>query len=119
MNGYGVTGNFKGATQSAVKAFQKDHGISQTGVVGEKTLNALIGSKTSTATLPTQPSSDSQRNLLKRWDSAEEVRKLQKMLLSKGYSLGGYNATGFYEPATEKAVKELQKDLKLPVTGTF
>ena len=37
----GVDGDFGQATEKAVKAFQKDHGLKQDGVVGEKTWSAL------------------------------------------------------------------------------
>ena len=38
---YGVDGDFGSATESAVKQFQKDHGLTVDGVVGAKTWNAL------------------------------------------------------------------------------
>ena len=37
----GVDGDFGQATEKAVKAFQKDHGLTQDGVVGPKTWEAL------------------------------------------------------------------------------
>lgn len=38
---YGATGNFLVQTRAAVKAFQRDHGISQTGSIGPRTRAAL------------------------------------------------------------------------------
>lgn len=38
---YGVDGDFGSATESAVKAFQKAHGLKQDGIVGEKTWGAI------------------------------------------------------------------------------
>lgn len=38
---YGVDGDFGSATENAVKAFQKAHGLKQDGIVGEKTWGAI------------------------------------------------------------------------------
>ena len=39
---WGIDGDFGSATESAVKAFQKDHGLGQDGIVGPKTWAALL-----------------------------------------------------------------------------
>ena len=41
LGSYGVDGDFGNATEKAVKAFQKDHKLTQDGVVGQKTWAAL------------------------------------------------------------------------------
>lgn len=45
----GVDGDFGQATEKAVKAFQKDHGLKVDGVVGEKTWGALLSAENSPA----------------------------------------------------------------------
>lgn len=42
LGSYGCDGSFGAATEKAVKAFQKKKGLSQDGVVGEKTYKALL-----------------------------------------------------------------------------
>jgi peptidoglycan hydrolase-like protein with peptidoglycan-binding domain len=39
---YGVDGSFGQATENAVKNYQKANGLTQDGVVGEKTWNSLL-----------------------------------------------------------------------------
>lgn len=41
LGSYGVDGDFGSATERAVKAFQKDHGLTQDGVIGPMTWDAL------------------------------------------------------------------------------
>ena len=41
---YGADGSFGAETQTAVKNFQKDHGLMEDGIVGQKTWEALESS---------------------------------------------------------------------------
>ena len=49
--------------------------------------------------------------------SKAEVRGIQELLLSAGYSVGSYGADGVYKGDTVAAVKKAQKALKLTVDG--
>lgn len=55
LGSYGVDGDFGTATEKAVKAFQKDNGLTADGIVGEKTWKALDSSESMkfyTVTIP-------------------------------------------------------------------
>lgn len=55
--------------------------------------------------------------LLKNGSKGNEVKTLQRLLLSLGYSMNGYGADGSFGPATEKTVKRFQKVEKLDDDG--
>lgn len=63
--------------------------------------------KTDTQTLPT----------LRRGDKGDAVRYLQTLLLERGYDLGKWGADGDFGNATEKAVKQFQRDWGLVQDG--
>ncbi len=100
-----ATGFFGPNTESAVKKFQKDNGISQTGVVAEKTLEALFTKKDFDITMA-----------FRNGDESKEVKKLQQALCDMGY-LKEENVTGYYGDVTESAVKKFQKDNGISQTG--
>lgn len=55
--------------------------------------------------------------VLRRGNKGTAVTKLQKDLLSLGYSFGKYGADGSYGAVTEATVKQFQRDNKLVVDG--
>ena len=57
--------------------------------------------------------------LLKRGSSGEDVRQLQKILISLGYDLSGYGADGEFGSETEAAVRRLQAALGVSVDGMY
>lgn len=57
-------------------------------------------------------------DVLKRGAKGEQVKTLQRLLLAKGYSLGGYGATGNFLDWTDKAVRSFQKANGLAVDGS-
>lgn len=63
----------------------------------------------------TQPSSNN--SYMKLNDQGDNVKALQKMLISLGYDLGAGKDDGIYGPATVSAVKQFQKDKGLVVDG--
>jgi hypothetical protein len=55
--------------------------------------------------------------ILGKGDKGSEVKTLQRLLLSFGYDMNGYGADGSFGSATEKAVKQFQKNTGLSVDG--
>ena len=74
-----------------------------------------------TESAPAEPSTDSSLGgrLLKRGSSGEDVRELQKILISLGYDLSNYGADGQYGAETEAAVRRLQAALNVSVDGMY
>ena len=66
-----------------------------------------VDEETGKQTLPT----------LRRGDKGDAVRYLQTLLLDRGYDLGKWGADGDFGNATEKAVKQFQKDWDLKQDG--
>ena len=56
---------------------------------------------------------------LKKGMVSDDVKQMQKMLMSNGYNLDKYGADGIYGPETKAAVKQLQRDLKVAQTGVW
>ena len=73
---------------------------------------------------PNQPSEPADDNsdtqtlpTLRKGDKGDAVRYLQTLLLDRGYDLGKWGADGDFGNATEKAVKQFQKDWDLKQDG--
>lgn len=106
-----ITGNFGAKTEAAVKAFQKDKGLSADGVAGSKTLSAIeaaLGGASS-------GSSSSSASGLKLGSTSEDVRNLQKDLTTLGYYYG--DITGHFGTMTQKAVEKFQKSRGMTQDG--
>ena len=79
----GVDGDFGQATEKAVKAFQKDHGLTQDGVVGQKTWTALEQAVSDpapqvtyyTVTIPHQTGSEADAIIAKYPNAKKEIEK--------------------------------------------
>lgn len=56
-------------------------------------------------------------SLIKKGSRGNLVRVAQEKLLIKGYKLPKFGADGFFGDETEKAIKELQKDVHIEVDG--
>lgn len=66
------------------------------------------------------PSSDSNtRSYLRQGDKGTEVKKMQQMLITCGYSCGSSGADGDFGKATLQAVKQFQKQNDLKVDGYY
>lgn len=104
-----ITGYFGDVTESAVRKFQKDNGISETGVVAQKTIeriNTIInGTKLETG------------KVYKSGDENDGVKEVQKRLSELGYLDKKY-VTGYYGAITVAAVKKFQKNNQISETGT-
>lgn len=55
--------------------------------------------------------------VLKRGDSGDTVKQVQRLLIATGYKMPKYGADGDYGEETEDAVKKFQKDNGLPMHG--
>lgn len=122
-----ITGEFGDDTQNAVIEFQKNAGLEQDGIVGEKTWNALYdefkgvvdvvfldGSRlfVTTQTYPGELSYGS---------SGESVRTLQQYLNTIALAnpeLSAVPVTGEFGNQTRQVVTEYQRAFGLPVTGS-
>ncbi len=95
-----VSGNFLDGTFAAVKRFQKDYGLEQTGQVDESTYGLLM---------------TAQYRVLRNGEDGQAVTRLQENLISLGYL--NTKATGKFRSATEAAVRAFQQHNGLEVTG--
>lgn len=111
-----VDGDFGEGTETAVKNFQKQYGLTADGKVGTQTLEALRNARATAkpAYLPataapksTPAPSYDENTYLRKGNSSSDVRKMQERLISLGYLSG--NPTGTFDEATEDAVIAFQK----------
>ena len=104
-----ATGYFGDLTEKAVKELQNDYGYEVDGIAGEvtlKLLDRLMGRVKSSV----DPS-----KLMQEGDENEHVVALQKNLIKQGYL--NTKATGFFGPATKRAVLGLQEDNGIEADG--
>ena len=109
-------GDYGDVTVKAVKAFQKNNGLTVDGVAGPSTLNKLNSSSAVDANGKTAQDKDEEDDgTLKKGASGEKVKELQKRLKELGY----YTAyvDGDYGDATVKAVKSFQSKNGLDADG--
>lgn len=102
------------ATKSAVEAFQRAHSLDADGVLGPKTWAVLLaldmddGDEDDEDTLPPP------RPTITQGSKGEDVRELQRMLRSLGYTL---EIDGKCGPITVQCVKSFQGTSGLPRSG--
>lgn len=109
-----ITGYFGELTEKAVMKFQKKYGIRVTGEVGPQTrakLHELYGPSY------LEPFSYTFKNVLKKGMSGVEVVNLQRALMVDSTAHPQGLISGYFDEATEKALKEFQKKYGLPQTG--
>ena len=100
-------GSFGASTKTAVKAFQKDAGLTADGVAGTGTLNKLFALG--------EIKFDEEYTALSYGDSGDAVLKLQRRLRELGYMTA--NATGMFGTATKSALVDFQKAAGLTADG--
>ena len=96
-----VSGNFLDGTRAAVRKFQKEYGLPETGEVDAATAAQL---------------ENAQYRILTSGDNGEDVSRLQNRLKELGYF--SQKATGKYRAITANAVKAFQRQNGLEITGT-
>ncbi len=113
-----VDGDFGDATETAVKAFQQQHGLTVDGKAGTRTLDKLYSSSALKAPSATQrvtatptPRATATPNLSRDYylevgSSGSKVRVLQNRLIELGWLVG--KANGEYKEATAYAVRAFQ-----------
>lgn len=95
-----VSGNFLDGTRAAVKRFQKDYGLEETGIVDGQTEALLM---------------TAEYRVLGYGTEGDEVKRLQEHLDTLGYFSDKH--TGKYMEATAGAVKSFQEKNGLGATG--
>ena len=103
--GYGAgaaDGIFGARTETAVRVFQADNGLTADGLVGRRTKEVL---EEKAKPLPT----------LRRGDRSDDVAYLQGLLNDAGYDVGA--ADGIFGARTESAVRGFQTDNGLTADG--
>jgi hypothetical protein len=103
----GVDGVFLGATTQAVRAFQASSGLTEDGVVGDRTWSALVDASFSLG--------DRMLYLRLPHLHGQDVRLLQQALNSLGFACGA--ADGIFGAFTEHAAREFQRNAGLPADG--
>lgn len=106
-----VDGDFGAATETSVKAFQKQYKLTADGVVGEGTLTKLYAAKATMVPAVTPAPTGS----LKVGSTGTNVRNVQQKLKSLGFYNGSVD--GDYGEGTEAAVKAFQKQYGLYADG--
>ncbi len=102
-----LSNTFGPKTEEAVKLFQSDNGLEQTGIVDNNLFNMLKNA----------PERE-EAFTLQRGTTSDKVKELQDLLIEKKYlDLGGEPSTTYFGAQTEAAVKLFQQTNGITVTG--
>lgn len=113
-----ITGNFGTKTESAVKLFQEESGLTADGVAGTKTIAAIanaIAKKGGSSSSSSSSTTASSGTTLKLNSQGDRVSQLQRDLTTLGYYYA--DITGNFGSKTEAAVKAFQKAKGLTADG--
>ena len=115
-------GNYGDKTVEAVKAFQRNNGLTVDGTAGEQTQKVLYSGSAKPAPKDTptpkpsaSPTPTPASNVLKIGSKGSAVKSLQSKLNQLGYAAG--KADGVFGLKTAGAVKSFQKDKRLVADG--
>lgn len=107
----GADGTFGPSTEHAVKMVQRVNGLSETGVVDERTAGVLGLGNASSPETPAPAGS-----VLQYGSRGDGVKRVQTLLMQAGITVNG-GADGIFGLATQRAVRTFQQAKGLPVTG--
>ena len=129
-----VDGKFQATTESAVKKFQQDIGLTSDGIVGPATWERLLPSPstdlnpppvpvatpapttpTPAPTTPTPPPNQADLPTLRKGMTGTAVARIQETLKARGFYDGPID--GAFGPATEDAVRAFQRSVQLVDDG--
>lgn len=100
---YGADGTFGAESESALREFQSDNGLSADGICGPKTWAALQAKGAG--------------ETIRRGSKGETVKKMQQLLMATGYALPKYGADGSFGAESEEALRRFQEANGLAVDG--
>ncbi len=106
-----VDGHFGSATAAVVVSFQREKGLTDDGIVGPATWDALW---TAPVDGPTAPAVPPFPGVMRRGDSGEGVRQLQQRLKDRGWNIG---VDGNFGRQTVTVVSNFQKEKGLEPDG--
>ncbi len=108
---------FGPATEAAVKAFEKKHGLKNDGVVDLIGWNTLFTKQVLNVKEDSQVPAEIIKITLYSGASGVLVTEVQTKLQSLGYFPKSIKVNGYFGPATKKAVQAFQKANKISPTG--
>ncbi|MBE8519191.1 N-acetylmuramoyl-L-alanine amidase [Amycolatopsis sp. H6(2020)] len=101
-------GTFDDAVEHAVRAFQQRRGLMTDGIVGPATFQALKGASYHLGSRPLS-------YMIASPVHGDDVFTLQERLTELGFDAG--RPDGYFGPATERALKTFQRDMRLTPDG--
>jgi peptidoglycan hydrolase-like protein with peptidoglycan-binding domain len=123
----GITGNFSGATKSALRSLQKVAGFKATGSLDARTAKflglvdvapAAVDAKKPVVVAAAKTVRASSSTFPKLGERSQSVRTIQEVLIRDGIGLVG-GADGIFGNGTSAAIAEYQKRRGLGITGTM
>ncbi len=115
----GADGTFGAATETAVRTFQRRHGLPVTGTVDQATYRALIapaGDNSSAPTPAAAPAVDPSTVMLRLGAQGPDVKRVQEALIWNGIRVPG-GADGAFGSGTAAALRTFQTNRGLTVNG--
>ena len=113
----GPDGIFGPKTLAALEKFQEEYNLTVDGLYDQEVHDKLY--ETVHAMEQAELQVGEFTNELKEGAKGDDVKKLQKQLMSLGYDLGPAGADGIFGPKTVAAMKQFQKDYNLTVDGIY
>ena len=112
---HGADGACGAETVEAIKAYQAANGLDADGICGPKTWASLQSDQATSK--PDAPATPDKLPTIRRGSKGDAVKKLQKLLIEKGYTLPRYGVDGSCGTETVTAIKAYQAANSLDVDG--